>query len=229
MKKFICLVLLLVTCVIFIDACSSKLAEQMQSSIAEVHYNIYVGASDEVSCTYSGGKREQTYLLNGYSTPLVDFGLLTFVVDNTNATDDTPTFTLNYNNTTLDGVLEKNPYDGSYVADIRKIIDNVPNMIATIRMGSYTKSINLLPISPNWKITYNDALQIAIQQNKKLIKNLFVRNKNFEGEIYIKVLHDHTNNGTDIYYWFVSVLGRDGNKLGVLVDNMTGKIVATKR
>ena len=229
MKKFICLVLLLVTCVIFIDACSSKLLEQMQSNITEVHYNIYVGASDEVSCSYSGGKRKQTYLLNGYSTPLIDFGLLTFVVNNTNATDDTPTFTLTYNNITLDGVLEKNPYDGSYVTDIRKIITDVPNMIATIRIGSYTKSINLLPISPNRKITYNDALQIVIQQNKKLIKNLFVHDKEFGGKIYIKILHDHTNNGTDIYYWFVSILGRNGNKLGVLIDNMTGKIVATKR
>ena len=139
MKKFICLVLLLCTCVVFINACSPKVLTYVQENIAEVHYNIYAGASDEVSCAYSAGKREIDYKLNGYATQLIDFGLITFVVNNSNVVADVPSFELSYGNVKTEGTLEQNPYDRSYVADIKQIITTLTEMIATIKLGSYVK------------------------------------------------------------------------------------------
>ena len=227
MKKFIILVMLLCTCVIFIDACSPKTLALVQENIAEVHYNIYAGASDEVSCTYSAGKREIDYKLNGYATELIDFGLITFVVNNPNVVADAPSFELSYGKVKTEGVLEQNPYDGSYVADIKQIITTPTEMIATIKLGSYVKNITLYAISPAWKITYNDALQIATKHANKTLKTL-VSNNEFLGETHIKILTDTSGNGLDTYYWFVSFLGRQGTKVAVLIDTMTGAVLAIK-
>ncbi len=225
MKKFICLILVLLTAVFVMNACSSKTLKLVQENIAEVRYNIYAGKAENVSATFMSGKREKDYVLNGYATSLIDFGVLTFDVNNDNLTSNNyASFVLVTDTNIFEGALEQNPFDGTYVADIKTIIDTNSTLTATIFVGSYSQNITLHNQSKLWQVDYSKALNIAVKQNNKQLKQ-FVADNTFTAETYIKILHD-ANIQDSSYYWYVSFLGRNGTKIAVLINPYNGKIMA---
>jgi len=223
MKKL--LIFSLLFCIIFMGGCDQKY-KRIKNNLSEVRYNIFTGESDNFKVTFMSGKREKDYSINGYNTNLIDFGVITISpkdssIDTTNSSVAITIDTLRYEET-----LERNPFDGSLVADIGVIIDNEINSISIkILVDNINENLILNNISHDWKVDYAKALKLAYNN---LSENLEPHiTTQFLGEIYVKIIEDTINNKGN-YLWYINFVTRTGKQYGIIIDPISEKILATK-
>lgn len=205
--------------------CSSNTEKYLRQNTAELREYLYEGSVDGVSASLIFGKREKNYIVNGYATELVEFGVLTFDVPKDIQIDETiAKYVVTIGTTRYSGDLQKNPFENTLVADIKKNISGVQSVTAKIIAGEFVKEIKLVCINENWKIKSADVYSLVA----KAFKNDFAKmisNNSFAGELYIKIINDSDENTSD-YYWYVCVIGRTGGRLSLIVSPKTGEILA---
>lgn len=227
MKKF-CLSLMLVLCsVMCFSACSSsKLYSLVSKNIAEVRHNLYVGETENIKVSLISGTREKDYVINGYCTEPVEFGVLTFTLKNDVVMPEVVNYVLTVGTTRYDGVLEKNPYDGTYVCDVKKIIDTTDVVSAKIIAGEFVDSVQISNVASGWNVNHENALKLACSELKKEL-NTLIENDKFCGECYIKILND-TELKENHYFWYVNFVSRHGKTFAVIIDPISNEIMAKK-
>lgn len=218
---------LLLICGIFcLTACTNKYENLLISNTAEVREFMMEGAATSVKASLICGKREKDYKLNGYASELIEFGVLTFTLDNVQDYDETiAKYILNVGTLRYDGALEKNPFDGTLVADIKRIIDKNENVSVKLIIGEYLQDIPLKLIGADFKVQSEDVYKIVASKYKNQLKAISVNNV-FEGELYIKIINDADEYKGD-YYWYVSLLTRKGGKLSLIISPYTSEILAS--
>ena len=206
--------------------CSNKYYALAKENIAEQRQNLYVGESENLSATFMSGKREKDYVINGYNTELIDFGVVTVTLKNNNITkSDNATYSLLIGTNRYDGVMELNPFDGSYVADIKQIVNTTEGLVLDFSIGSFQEEITIINVSENWQINHNQALEIACDELKPYLKNM--TESTFMGEVYIKIIYDNKIQ-ENAYFWYVNFVGRGGETHSIIINPTTGEILAKK-
>lgn len=223
MKKFfkICT---LAFCLIFVPcilvACGGNSLEgAISSNISEYRQNFFYGSNSNYTASFTDGKREQDFVTNGTSTPLVGFGVL--VVRAKDTTSDNLDFELKINEEQITGTLSKNPFDNSYVIDVEREVSAGDKVLLKINSfdQEYTQLDNL---SSEWAVNHNKALNIFVEHNKENLSKYYVDNV-FSGEVYIKIVADKLDEGN--IYWYVLCVLTDGNVMGSLISVKTGEIL----
>lgn len=223
-KFFVSIICVLCLCVMY--GCQNKNIFNMAlNNIAEVRELMFVGETNNINVSLISGHREQDYVVNGYSTDLIEFGVLTFQILSNNIMPQTVNYVLTIGTTRYDGVLEHNPYNDTYVCDIQKAVKTGQTIYAKIIAGEFVESVELFLVTTNWVLDYKDALKTACSELNNELKS-FVVNEQFCGECYIKILND--NELTNTYYWYVNFVSRDGKNYAVIVDPITAEILAKK-
>jgi membrane carboxypeptidase/penicillin-binding protein len=72
-------------------------------------------------------------------------------------------------------------------------------------------------------VSYRECVDILIKQYNDELKTFF--DEEFEGEVYIKIMDDYDKYSSD-YYYYVSVVGRGGSSINMIISPETGKILA---
>jgi hypothetical protein len=224
MKKLTIFVLILINS--FLLTGCDNYYKLSKSNIAEIRHNIFVGSSDNFDITFMSGKREKDYVINGYNTELIDFGIVTITLTNTDINVETPSFALTIETLRYEEVLEKNPFDGTYVADIGVVVNNdLPNISIKIFMGDIVEEATLTNISKSWELDSYGALKLACKSLKEELKPL-IQNE-FQGEVYIKIIKDTiVDDGS--YYWYINFAGRNGVYHNIIINPLTSVILAKK-
>ncbi len=219
MKKIATLTLMCILALTSFTGCTSKMLKLTQNNIAEVRYNIYAGTGGTIHATFMSGMREKNYVVNGYATELIPFGVLTFTLPDTeNTKPEQATYILKYGTTRYEGELEVNPFDGTYVADIKQVIDDTASLDVEVVMGNTVQNITLNKVNSDWKVDHAKALKIATKKCDAHLKKYVVDNY-FEGEVYIKIINEPN---TPNYYWYVSFLNRNATNVAALIDPISG-------
>lgn len=219
-------IFLFLICAFFISSCGKNYSNFIESNIAEIREFIMTGKNQEVSANLMCGMRECDYILNGIATSLIEFGVITFEIENIDNYDTTnATYILNVNSDRYTGVLEKNPFDNTLVADIKKIIDSNANVSAKIVIGDFSRIIELETINVDWKISSDNIIDILIKEHKDKL-DTFISNKEFLAEVYIKIIND-SDIYKDSYYWYVNILGKEGNSYNLIISPYTGQVLAS--
>lgn len=219
MKKYIFAIVLI--CSSILCSCSSNTLNKVGASLSEIRQVFYVGETDTFKATFMCGKREKDYVINGYNTDLIDFGVVTITLKKS-TTLKNPRISMTANTNRYESELEENPFDGTYVCDL-KLITNVDGITLKIYYGSKTEQVELKNISSAWKVDCNQALKVACKQLKSELKPLI--DTEFKGETYVKIIEDtKVNKGN--YYWYVTFVGRNGVKHTVIIDPSSGNILA---
>lgn len=224
MKKYQYLTIIVLVCIVL--AGCSRLLKVARQNIAEVRQNIYIGENENVVVSFMAGKREEEYVINGVCTPLTQFGVIAVTLQNTNiGYVKSGAYSLTNESKSFSGTLVLNPFDNTYVADIGTIIDNDSPINLDITIGSFTTSVTLNKINSQWKIDHNKALEISTKALKPQLKGW--AKKGFDGEVYIKIIHDSKISSTD-YFWYVCFVNTSGTSHSVIIDPMTSEILAKK-
>lgn len=217
-KKFILLILSL--CFLSLFGCSkSNNLISSQQILSEYRKNLFVGKGSCFTVTFTTGEREQNYIMDGKPTKLVDFGVITikFVSIPNNFTAQ---FEFNVNKDKYAGQLERNPYDGTYVFDIEKQVEDGASI--NIYLVDFDEYVSLSCLSKNWKTTYTQAKNIFIDKYKKEI-SLHTKDGYLEGEIYIKIVSNEIEMKN--IYWYVLLVCENGEMYSSLIDVKTGEIL----
>lgn len=223
MKKQVLLLLFLSFSIMLFSSCASKF-HLAKDNIAEVRTVLYEASNDRVSVTYMCGYREEEYIINGYATPLIEFGVLTFDFEDIRLDND-PMFALIIGTTRYDGSLEQNPFNNTFVVDIKKIaVAN--NIIATFISGNIQEELVLKKVNKDWDVDHEKALEIACNKLSSALHD-FEKDGIFLGECYIKIVND-TEIGDQEYYWYVNIVGRTGKSCSVIINPYTGDILAQR-
>lgn len=224
MKKYRYLTIIVLACIVL--AGCSRLLKGARQNIAEVRQNIYIGENENVVASFMAGQREEEYVINGVSTPLTPFGVIAVTLQNTNiGYVKSGTYSLSNDSKAFSGSLVLNPFDNTYVADIGKIIDSNSPITLDITVGSFTTSVTLEKINSQWKVDHNKALEISTKALKTQLKGW--SKKGFDGEVYIKIIHDSKISSTD-YFWYVCFVNTSGTSHSVIIDPYTCDILAKK-
>lgn len=223
MRKIFIYVLLIISC---FGLCGcNKEYKLANNSIAEIRYNIFAGSNDNLSITFMSGQREKDYVINGYNTDLVDFGVITITINNPEIDTTNSSVALTIDTLRYEEVLEKNPFDGTLVADIGVVVNNnINNMSAKVFIGESVDEITLTNLSYDWEVDCNKALKLACNELSNELSPLMTNE--FLGEVYIKIIEDTiSNNG---HLWYVNFISRDGIQHSVIIDPSSSEILAKK-
>lgn len=218
------IIFLLFAVVLTFTSCQGK-EKYIEDNIAEIRECLYEGKFEGVDVSLICGERESEYVLNGFATDLIEFGVLTFdVEDIENLSLDSMKYVLTVGTTRYDGDLQKNPFVGTLVADVKKNINVTSGVSAKIMLGDFVKEIKLTRIDSDWEIKSSDVKKILYKNFKDEINSL-VEDGVFKGEVYIKILNDADMYIGD-YYWYVSIISRSGGKLNAIISKKTGEILS---
>ncbi|MFA5758188.1 MAG: hypothetical protein WC942_02275 [Clostridia bacterium] len=200
----------------------------VMDSLAEVRYNVFEGESENFSITFMSGMREEPYLANGKANPLIEFGVITLVSKNEGAVYDTAQkkYIITIDLNSYSGDLDVNPFDRSLVADIQKVVSDTANISIQIIVADITEIVVLTNGLFDATINYDKALTLALDELKAEIKPLII-DKKLNAEVYIKIITD-LNRTFNKFYWYVALLDSEGNTVAVIIDPISGELVAKK-
>lgn len=214
---------LIISMLIF-SSCGNKYENILISNTSEIRECLCVGESEELSASLTVGMREKNYIVNGYSTELIEFGVLSFELRNIDVDKNNCQFILFVGTDKYTGDLQENPFDQTLVADIQKVVDCNKKIVARLISNNVEIDVELFSINRDWNITSSDVYKIIAKNLKDEIK-AFINNNIFEGEVYIKIINDQDITKND-YYWYVNIIGRNGKRLSAIVSPIKNEILA---
>ena len=128
----------LLLCVIVLSSCGNKYENMLKNNTAEVRKYLLEAKEDQMNVSLILGLREKNYIVNGYATDLIEFGVLTFEFsDYGNIDKNSASYELLVGTQKFAGILQENPFDKTLVADIKKMIDPKKKVTAKIISGEF--------------------------------------------------------------------------------------------
>lgn len=209
-----------------LSACG-KSSIKLQDYLIEDRNNLFT-AQDSLYCvTFSTGMREENYNFDGVVNNKVEFGVLTLMRNDSNPlANDNYSYTITINDEKLTGTMEKSPIDNSYAVDVEKKVDDNATINVQINFTGYKFNQDLINTSKDFSVDKNSALNLANSELKDELKDITSDNNKIE--VVMKILKDYSNLDNCKYYWYVGVVAKDGQTLGILIDSNSGEIVAKK-
>lgn len=221
----VAIVLVALLCVgLLLTGCSANISTLVKKNLSEYRSGICYGESANFNATFTTGKREDPYVLNGKKEKLVEFGVLTITFNEEPTTP--PSYTLMIDTLQYSGKLERNPFNGTYVADICREVSDSTDVYLKVLGGGVNESVNLTNVSKYWEVSYKKALKIAGDEFSEVLQN-YIKGSSLKAEVFLKIVGD-LDDGTKNIYWYVCVLCQNGDTLACIVDPQTGEILARK-
>lgn len=214
-----------ICCCLFLCGCQDKTYLNLESNISEIRNQMFSYEDEELSVKFLSGRRETTYVVDGKHTDLIDFGILSFGFKLQSFSMETKAkYILILGTRRMDGDLVYNPFDETFVVDIKEQVGPDTKMIAKIVIDDYQKEVTLSCVTKDWQVGALDALRVVVKEKKKDFEPFMVGGE-VKAEVYIKMTQD-VDSSEGRYYWYVSIVPVEGKRLSYLVDYLTGEIVA---
>ena len=217
--------LLIISVVLLFSWCGQRLEKDIIDNISEIREFMLFSKDSGASVSMMCGYREMEYKLNGISTELIEFGVVTVRMFEEISGELDMNYVLFVGTEKFAGVMSKNPFDGTFVIDIHKIIDKIANVILQLELGEWDRSYKLTRIDEDWGIKSRDCIKVLIERYEKELKN-FYNKKEWCAEVYVKIV-DESDRNVSNFYFYISVLGRNGDSISMIVSPQTGEILAS--
>lgn len=224
--KIITLAICIIVFCIFAFGCTQSLYGMAESNISEYRKNLFIGSDDNIVASLTSGQREDNYLYDGKPGKLVDFGMLT--VKYTGTTPEyLPSYTLTIDGQEYTGTMQFNTINGTFAADIGKQIKDNADVYLRLHSDLGDEQLSMPCVSCNFKIDYNSAFKIAVDQMKDVINSKIDDSGILNGEFFIKIIGDRQVDVNNIY-WYVLFVGTDGTSNACVIDTQSGAVISSK-
>lgn len=199
-----------------------------KENVSEQRLVTFEGRNEKVYVTLTSGYREKDYILNGVHTENIEYAVLTIkFLETSFIAPETANFYLTIDDINFSGKLERNPFNNTLQADLKKLIVDSKTILFNCDIFENFTLVNLNNISYLWAINADNALEIACKNLESTIKNNFIENGNFMGEVYVKMINSEENIDSP-YVWYVTFLNNDNKSFGVIISPESGKVLATR-
>ncbi len=220
--KFVFFIVIVVS---FLTGCTGRVKDYVWNNLAEMVDFVVEGRNENVSVELMCGRREVEYTIDGVATALIPYGVITVDFFDDNMDIDECKYILYVGVKKYEGDFQKNPYDETWVADIGEVVNCNANISVDVIIVDNKYSLKLQNTSRDWRVSSQDAVDMLIKNYKDKLKD-FVKDSEFMGEIYIKIINDGDNYTSD-YYYYISVVGVDGRSFSFLLSPKSNEILAS--
>lgn len=187
----------------------------MYKITSQIQKTYFINTTSRYVAEFSTGKREQVFEYNGISTDKVDYAVLKIkFFEDTNFANSI-NVKIKYNDKEITAVLEKNPFDLSFMCDLKHLFKG--NSIQILIENVDDDFVSLECVSTKWQINYEEALKIGF----KALKNFIKQN---QCECYLTVGYEKYNLET-IYFWIFNVKAKNTSSKNVVINVDDGEIV----
>lgn len=219
MKKFmpylLIFLLFIIACLIF-NLSYGKNSQVKLSS--QIQYNYFSLKVDRYFAECYFGLRENNFEYDGISTEKVEYGIFKINLYGNNDYAKKINVNIKINNNEKIYILEKNPFDNTFMCDIGKIYSDEDTI--EILVENVDDDYNTMQsISADWKINHNLALKNGFNYLKKFI----FQNKN-NCECYLTIIYNNGDAETS-YFWAFKVITTNSKSKLVVITPDNGDIV----
>lgn len=182
-----------------------------------------IGECEHYDLTVISGVREHPYMMDGARGEMVEFCTITLKPRSNTPINDSCTYIVTVDGLEYKGSLNKDTFGSTLSGDIG--VDVGLDMTAiTIKYGEVESSIMLENMMSNAVISADDALKIATDALSDTLSNLPEDDKR---EVYIKFVSDVLGDES-VYYWYIAFVGKGGRYSAVLIDIVSGDLIAKR-
>ena len=185
---------------------------------SQIEYGYYIANSSRYFAEFNFGQREAIFEYDGVPTTKVEYGIFKITLKEPNNYADNLSGKVNINDQVQTIILEKNPFDDSFMCDIEKIaIDETQILLCLDNLDD--DYIEFVPKFKEWGIKYPKALKMGYTY----LREFRDKNKNcFEG--YLTIVRNNQIDDTQ-YFWCYRVINKTSDVKLVVFDVENGDIV----
>jgi len=213
--------LILFICLFICSGCGQSIEKDIKNNLADIREIMYEDKNDNFNISLVCGQREEDYVLNGKATPLIPFGIITFS-DGVKSND--VEYKVFLDDCVLEGVLQKNPFEENYMADLGMIIDKDKVNTNIISDGEVYEFV-LNRVDKSFKYNAEDIIKKISREYKDIIK-LFYEDRRFCGEVYLKIITDSIANDK---FWYFNIISTNGKSFAVVMSPETLEVLSLQK
>lgn len=215
MKKNI-FILLVLMIPFLLTGCNKETT--LENNMSEITKIYFTAQTDKASANISVGEREEFYIIDGKHGKNLDFSLISLKFENL-LPENQIEVKVNINNVSTNVLLELNPANHYYMADLGYKLNENDN----ISLNYKDITLNFENVSQDFEVDYNQALKIAKEELGDNINNYY-QNSQFKGEGYLRILagQDEENQGL---FWVLTIVGENGQKNDIVISVIDGKVI----
>ncbi len=219
MKKYFCFVIIFVVFIVSYYFLNNNISVSKKHNMSsQIEYNYFNLQAERYFAECNFGVRELYFEYDGESTQKVDYGIFRVVLNFSSDYAKSLNAVIKINDKTVDVVLEKNPFDNSFMCDICKVCsvdDDIEILIENIDF--FYNKFN--PVTSTWNIDYQKALDLSF-----IYLNDFIKQNKKSCEGYLTIIYSKYELETT-YFWCYRVVTNDHQTRLVVFDINKGDIV----
>lgn len=194
MKKFFYVLGIVLFSVCLFASCQSSILSKVKKNLSEESQIVFSGKNENFYVTYTSGKREEPYQVDGISKKKVDFGVVSITFYHP-LKEMTTEIMVSIDSNQTNHLAEKNPITNSFMLDTQKKV--LPNSKITITVKD--QQIELTCKSDTFVVDYTKAIENGTNYLYDNIESILSKKGNFE--VFLK-LATAPNNYDDVFVWY---------------------------
>ncbi len=219
MKKIVIFLLTILLATSFIGC-----KEEGYDNVSYRHTAYLVGKSEDIKVIVQSGMRESPYVADGEAGDMVEFCTITLKPLSAEGTTKSYTYSFTVDGESFTGNMNKDVFGSGFSKDVGKDIGESLSAI-TFSDGEKEYPIELENMMSNAIVTETEAIDISVREFSERLDALHQEGK--QSEIYAKFVCDSTGDET-YYYWYVAHVFEGGEYMAVLLDIVSGDVIAKR-
>lgn len=217
--RLICFICLSLSPLFCFFGCTEQ--KKLSDYVSELRYDVFEGSSDSYSLKAAYGFKENPSANDGVIKDKIYS--LTFLLDGEKTDDSAIKLRFTLNETEYSADFTVNPLTDSVTASVEIEDFNLNQFSVFIARGAKTEEVLLKSVVPQNTVTSEKALEYLEQNQSALLSRYKNSNGEFVGEIIERIIIKNEKP-----YWYVGLLDGKGGTKALLINGVTGEILAVR-
>ncbi len=214
----------LLFCLLFFTGCEIATSAKFNKCISENTFGLASFSDETFKVDYKWGKREDPYLSDGKTSDLVDYGVITVFSLKGKLKIHSASFKITIDDKLYEGDFLVNPYDASFVIDLKFIPKQTTDFGIEIFNENKSYKYNLKNVLSSEDADYLEVIKIAQDTLQKVIKEKVTKGETYE--IYVRLINSQSKDFKPC--WYISVYTTKNQLFAVAIDPKSKIVLARK-
>lgn len=184
----------------------------------------FIGKCEKFKIIAICGERESPYIADGDAGDMMEFCVVSLKPVDANSGQKNYTFYITADGNEYAGVMNKDIFGTGFSKDVGKDLSESLSSIV-VSDGEKEYPIELENMMSNAIISEKEALDISVNEFSEELTQMETNGE--KSEIYVKFVCD-TSGEESFYYWYVAHIKANGDYMAVLIDIVSGDVIAKR-
>lgn len=222
-KVFLCLYCFIFSVFLF-AGCTTSVSKKFKSSISESTFGLASAMDAKFKVDYKWGEREEPYASDGITMPKTEYGVITVTSLMGKLENHTASFKIKIDNKNYEGDFLINPYDQTFVIDLKFVPNQTNNFAISVVNNNQTFDYTLVNELTDGDVDCNEAVKIAENTLANALKEKIEKGETYE--VYVRLINSQNKDFKPC--WYVSIYTTKNQLFAVAIDPKSKIVLARK-